>query len=209
MMNEILIGNLILTWIVLGLLCFAMSGLMRTIQALSATGGSNPIIVGMPLPRIRKLSAALDQVVGAKLLVIADTGCSACRDFVADMGEGLSREHATNLIIVATHQDRLIAERPYGSRGIVAPDATEMLRINASPFYILLDDESRVHDYGLGLHAREVVRSYLELTEVVRSYHEPTTESDAYPPVAAESRIGVSEANEGTTSTEARRGAES
>jgi hypothetical protein len=136
---------LMLAWIALVLLAFAMSGLMRQIQAVTrAIHGGRSLVAGpttgLLAPRIPQLDGAAESV-----LLFVEPGCSSCDQALTTISRAAARS-TDNRAYVVLYRDSAPedGEQPGVATVSYASRMFEALNVAITPTIVVLNEHRRV-----------------------------------------------------------------
>ncbi len=136
---------ILLAWVAITLLAFAMSGLLRQVHALTqALEGRRSLVPG---PARGMAAPEIPQLDGAKrsLLLFVDQRCSSCEDAVAMLAEGASRSSRDVAYLVLYRDDRpAVGEHAEVTTVAHASHVFDGLNVVVTPTAVALDERRRV-----------------------------------------------------------------
>ena len=131
---------LILAWVVIVLLSFGMSALLRDVRLLQASSSSARMSYAIAAGEVAPSIASVDYGGAPLLLLFADGDCRHCEDAVSEL-EVLPADLKSVIVV----KSEISAPKPtFPATVVVAPSAFETFRVTAIPTAVLVDSTGRV-----------------------------------------------------------------
>lgn len=157
-------SGLILAWLAIAVLAFAMAGLLRAVRLLLLRQIPDSVHlgppIGAPIPDtiVGHLSTHVEPNPHPFLLVFANPGCTICRQVLPEIQQRLGSRRWAVVSSTDGETDFSYVAAPVitGQRG-----AFELLDIRITPFAVVVDPEARVAD-AAPLGSLAIARSFLD-----------------------------------------------